>query len=213
MNKQIPDKVVGRLSLYRSLLQDHSKPETTHVFSHELARMARVSAAQVRRDLMSTGHVGSPNKGYEVTKLTECLGSILDASDIEKVALVGLGHLGRAILDFFYHRRPKLSIVAAFDKNPDKVNKLVNGVKAYHIDLLADLVEANEINTAIIAVPGDQAQGIADVLVSSGVRGILNYAPTPLHVPEYIYLDEQDMTMSLEKVAYFSRRSSRSKGN
>ncbi len=211
--RSIPDKVVGRLSLYRSLLQDHAPENVTHLFSHDLARMARVSAAQVRRDLMDTGYIGSPNKGYEIKKLVGCISRILDNPECENVALIGVGHLGRAIIDYFQGRRSNLCIVAAFDNNPSKVNRIVQGVKAYPISQLQEIVENEKINTAIVAVPGNAAQGVADQLVQAGIRGILNLAPTPLYVPENIYLVEQDMTMSLEKVAYFARRSFNKKGS
>lgn len=201
-----PQNVIGRLSLYRRLLSHHLPSGTQHIYSHELASLARVSPAQVRRDLMTIDCTGSPSKGYRVDQLVECLSAELDHPAGQHVALVGVGNLGRALITFFHGRREKLAIVAAFDREPDKVGRIFNGCHCHPIDDLEKILERDEIRTAIIAVPVTEAQRVADRLVAAGVKGIVNYAPVPLRVPEDIHLEEQDMTTALERAAYFARK-------
>jgi redox-sensing transcriptional repressor len=202
----VPDKTVGRLSLYRRLLQNLQAEGHTHVFSHELAGLARGTAAQVRRDIMAIGSTGSPARGYEIRQLMDTISAFLDAPQPQKVALVGIGNLGRALMAYFTGRNPKLFIAAAFDTEPQKVDRVISGCRCYPITRLDDVVREEGITIGIITVPASEAQKVASQLCASGVRGLVNYAPVKLHLPPYIYVDDMDMTMSLEKVAYFARQ-------
>jgi redox-sensing transcriptional repressor len=197
---------VGRLSLYRRLLSNHLSPGTQFVFSHELAAMARVSPAQVRRDLMHLNCSGSPSKGYRVDYLIACLSEELDHVTGQSVALVGIGNLGRALITYFHGRRERLAIMAAFDREPEKVNRIFHGCHCYPLEELENVLERDDIRAAILAVPAAEAQAVADRLTGAGVKGLLNYAPVPLRVPDDVYLEEQDMTTALERVAYFARK-------
>jgi redox-sensing transcriptional repressor len=205
-NRMVPNRTIGRISLYRRLLAGLLADGTKHVFSHELAALAGVSPAQVRRDIMSLGYSGSPAHGYAVEDLINSIGQFLDAPAPEAVALVGVGNLGRAILSYFAGRRPNLTIVAAFDSDPAKANRIIQGCPCHPTEQLASVIAEQGIRIGIIAVPAAAAQGLADLLVRAGVRGILNFAPVPLWVPGTIYVENMDMTMSLEKVAYFARQ-------
>ena len=211
MAKGMPDEVapqrtISRLSLYRGLLQDLCKAGTKNVFSHDLAVLARFTSAQVRRDFMSIGYSGSPQKGYDVGGLLESIEVFLDPPKCQPVALVGVGNLGRAILAFFRGRRPKLTIEASFDIDPGNVGRVIHGCRCHPVELLTEIVGAMGIRVAILAVPAAAAQDVADRLVRAGVRGILNFAPRRLHVPPGVWVEDIDMTASLEKVAYFARR-------
>jgi redox-sensing transcriptional repressor len=201
-----PQNVIGRLSLYRRLLSNHLPTGTQHVYSHEVANLARVSPAQVRRDLMTINCTGSPSKGYRVDQLIECLSAELDHPTGQSVALVGIGNLGRALITYFHGRREKLAIMAAFDREPEKVNRLFHGCQCYPLEELERILKRDDIRAGIIAVPATEAQPIAERLVAAGVKGIVNYAPVPLRVPDDVYLEEQDMTTALERVAYFARQ-------
>jgi redox-sensing transcriptional repressor len=203
---QLSEKVVARLSLYRRLLTDHFDTARTQIYSHELARLACVSSAQVRRDIMAIDYFGMPNRGYGVRELITDLNRILDNPSGERVALVGIGNLGRAVISFFNGRRPSLSITAAFDNDSEKINRVLFGCRCYPIDKLAEVVSAEQITTAVITVPSHVAQQVADRVVDAGVRGILNYTAVPLRVPHHVFLMDRDMTMALETVAFFSRQ-------
>jgi redox-sensing transcriptional repressor len=204
--KPVKANAIGRLSLYRRLLGELSARETLNLFSHELARMAGVTAAQVRRDIMGLGYSGTPTKGYNVRQLTESIGEYLDEPTGQKVALVGIGNLGRAILAYFSKRRPRLEIVAAFDTDLEKIDRLIHGCPCYSMLQMPAVIDEKCITVGIITVPAASAQEVADRLVAAGVSGILNFAPVPLRVRQQVYVEHVDMTMSLEKVAYFARR-------
>ncbi|MCE5250964.1 redox-sensing transcriptional repressor Rex [bacterium] len=201
----ISGKTIGRLSLYRRLLNELVRDAVKNIYSHELAARAGVTAAQVRRDIMNIGYSGNPNRGYDVQLLIEGIGNFLDTAEGQKVALIGVGNLGRAILAYFSGRRPKLSIVAAFDNDPEKYGRVIQGCRCYPIDQIQKIVQELDIRIATLCVPAGVAQDIADMLVQSGIKGILNFAPVPLHVPRNIYVEDIDLTMSFEKVAYFAR--------
>lgn len=198
-------RTIGRLSLYRRLLEGGTRPVPESIFSHELAQLACVTPAQVRRDLMSVGASGIPGRGYRVRDLIDSITALLDDPDGQDIALMGVGNLGRAILAYFAGRRPKLRITAAFDTDPQKVGRVINGCRCHPLEELEAVLSAGGIRTAIIAVPASKAQETADRLVSAGVLGILNFAPVPLRVPEGVFLEVRDITMSLETVAFFAR--------
>jgi redox-sensing transcriptional repressor len=201
----ISDKTIGRLSLYRKAMQELLAAGWEHVYSHQIATVCGVTPAQVRRDLMPTGFTGSPLKGYSIVGLLESIGDLLDDPEEQRVALVGVGNLGRAILAYFRGRRPNLSIVAAFDHDPGKVNRVIHGCRCYPMEELGAVVGEQGVEVAILAVPAGAAQGIADQLIASGVRGLLNFAPMSLRVPNNVYVEDLDMAISLERVAYFTR--------
>lgn len=203
--RAISPKVVARMSRYRRLLLNLLHDKTEAVYSHELARLCGSTAPQVRKDLVTIRCSGCPAKGYNVRELLEQIQEFLDAPDGQQVALVGVGNLGRAILGYFAGRRLHLNIAAAFDRDPEKVDRVVHGCRCHHLDELASIVREKRIDVAILAVPAAAAQELADQLVLAGVRGILNFVPVPLRVPRGVYVEDADMTSSLECVAFFAR--------
>jgi redox-sensing transcriptional repressor len=204
--KNLPHKTVERLSQYRRALLLILSKEKTYVFSHEIAQMLHITPVQVRRDLMLIGYSGNLRKGYDIKELIELIGRIVDTEKGQRVAVIGVGNLGRAIISYFKGRRSKLSIIAAFDVNSEKINRAYDGVPIYHLNQLSDIIKKNSITIGIITVPSDAAVEIAESLVQSGVKGILNYSPKPLNVPPHVYLEEYDMITSLEKVAFFAKK-------
>ncbi|HDQ45668.1 MAG TPA: redox-sensing transcriptional repressor Rex [bacterium] len=204
--KVINPKVIERLILYRRSLLMDGEARSGQIYSHEMAVLAGVSAPQVRRDVMAIGYSGSPITGYDRQALLRALGEMIDPPEPESVALVGVGDIGRGILHYFQGRRPRLAIAALFDKDPDKVNRVIHGCRSYPVEEIARVVPSLKIRVAIISVPGFAAQDVADRLVNAGVRGILNYAPIRLKLPEGIYIENRDVILSLEKIAYFARQ-------
>ncbi len=201
------EKTVERLSLYRYLLYGILADGERNVFSHELAGMAAVSPAQVRQDMMVLGYSGSPNQGYEVGKLIASITEFLDDAHGRNMALVGVGNLGRAILSNFAGQRSRLQIVAAFDVDWQIVNRMVHGCWCYPLDKLSGVMRDQDITVGIICVPPAAAQEVADALCEGGVRGILNFAPYRLQVPDHVYVSNLNITVALEKVAYFAHHS------
>jgi redox-sensing transcriptional repressor len=204
--KAISDKTIGRLSLYRRILNRLKAEGKDNIYSYQLAGLAGGTAARVRRDLMAIGYSGSPSRGYEIIELTKSLAAFLDSPEGQQVALVGVGNLGRAILTYFSGRRPKLAITAAFDNDPNKVSRLVQGCPCHPAEEMPKIIREKGIDVGIICVPANQAQLTADRLVEGGVKGILNFAPYRLHLPADVYVEDMDMTAAIEKVAYFARQ-------
>ncbi|HAH57825.1 MAG: redox-sensing transcriptional repressor Rex [Lentimicrobium sp.] len=205
-SKRLPDKTVERLSQYRRALLNYLSGGKQHIFSHEIANLLHITAVQVRRDIMLIGYTGSLRQGYDARELIDLIGKIIDTREGQKVAVVGIGNLGRAIMGYFAGKRTKLSIVAAFDSNPDKVDKIYAGVHCYSSDQMIDIIRKENISIAVISVPGDVAVKVAEELVLAGIKGILNFSPKALNVPEHVYLQEYDMITMLEKIAYFAKK-------
>lgn len=204
----LPDKTIERLSQYRrNLLQCLAKGKQ-HIFSHEIAQIHHITPVQVRRDIMLIGYSGTLRKGYDVKELIDLIGNILDTREGLNAAVVGVGNLGRSLIGYFSGKRSKLNIVAGFDVNPEKVDKIYAGVHCYHTDQLAEVVSRERISIAILTVPADNATEAAEKLVMAGIKGILNFSPKPLNVPPHVYLEEIDMITSLEKVAYYVKKQS-----
>ena len=201
--KNLPDKTVERLSQYRRSLNHQLAKGKTHIFSHEIANLLHITPVQVRRDIMLIGYSGTLRKGYNIQDLVNLIGIILDTDTGEKIAVVGMGNLGKAFIHYMFEKRTKLNIVAAFDVNPEKVDKVYANVKCYHLDKLDEIVKAEGISMGIITTPPEFARESAEKLRDAGVVGILNFTPKPLLDEEGIYLEEYDMITSLEKVAYF----------
>ncbi|NQU41789.1 redox-sensing transcriptional repressor Rex [bacterium] len=204
----ISDKVIGRLSLYRRILERRIPKShmDDHIFSHELAALCGGTGALVRRDLMTIGFSGNPKKGYRVKELLNWIGNYLNAPEEERnVALAGVGNLGRALLAHFTYRRPKLPIVAAFDTDAQLLNRVIQGCRCFSVQQMDQVVGQFNIRVGIIAVPAAAAQDVTDRMVNAGITGLLNFAPVSLRVPADVFVENIDMTMSLEKVAFFAR--------
>lgn len=206
MTKKLPDKTVERLSQYRRALLNYLASGKHHIFSHVIANLLHITAVQVRRDIMLIGYTGTLRQGYDVKELIDIIGKIIDSRDGQKVAVVGIGNLGRAIMGYFSGKRTKLNIVAAFDTNPEKVNKIYAGIPCYHNEMLKDIIKNEGISIAVISVPGEYAEKVAEDLILAGIKGIINFSPKPLNVPSHVYLQEFDIVTMLEKVAYFVKK-------
>lgn len=200
---KLPERTVERISEYRRTLLNCLNEGKTHIYSHELAQMHHNTAVQVRRDIMFIGYSSMQRKGYDVRELIDVIAGILDSEAGLNVAVVGIGNLGRAITTYFLGKRSKLNIIATFDVDPNKVNRVIAGVKCYAMSEMQDVISEKNISIAVITVPADQAREVAENLYLSGVTGLLNFTTVPLNVSPEVYIDEYDMVTSLEKVAYF----------
>lgn len=201
--KKLPGKTVERLSEYRRALLGSLAENRNYIFSHELAALLHITAVQVRRDLMLIGYGSVMRKGYDIRELIKTIGEIIDDPAGLNVAIIGMGNLGRAITGYFRGKRTKLNVVAAFDVDQQKVDKVMAGIRCYHIDQFRKQQTEQGISIAILTVPPDEARNVAAQLVSQGIKGILNFTTVSLNVPDNVYLEEFDMITSIEKVAYF----------
>lgn len=200
---KLPGKTVERLSEYRRSLLDCLREQKNFIFSHDLAARLHITAVQVRRDLMLIGYSSVQRKGYDVRELIEKIGKVIDPPESLNVAVIGIGNLGRAVAGYFKGKRSQLNLVASFDNDPQKINKVVSGVKCFPYNELEKMLRELDIKIAILTVPPEYAREVTEDLVRSGIRGILNFTTIPLNVPSEVYLEEYDMITSIEKVAYF----------
>ena len=199
----LPEKTIERLSQYRRVLISYQEQGNEYVYSHELAGLLHLTSVQVRRDIMLMGYSGTQRKGYSITQLIENISNLLDSPERQNAVIIGMGHLGKAITNYFNSKRSKIEIVAAFDNDSTKVDRIISGIKSYHIDSLEMILKDLNVKIAILTLSPKGAQDITDILVYSGIKGVLNFTSVPLHVPEDVYLENYDMITSLEKVAYF----------
>jgi redox-sensing transcriptional repressor len=200
---KLPGKTIERLSEYRRTLLGCLTEKKNFIFSHDLAARLHITAVQVRRDLMLIGYSSVQRKGYDVKELIETIGSIIDSEVSMNVAIIGIGNFGRAVAGYFKGKRSKLNLVASFDNDPQKVNKVISGVRCYPLSEMESMIKILDIRIAIMTVPPDFALEIAGEAVRYGIKGILNFTTVPLNVPSWVFLEEYDMITSIEKVAYF----------
>lgn len=198
-------KTVARLSRYRRLLESLRSQGVANIYSHELARHAVVSAAQVRRDMMAIGYSGSPSKGYDVVPCIDSLSSFLDGTVRQEVALVGVGNLGRAVLQHLFAASPSAAIVVAFDADPELIGTTVQSCRVVDTARMEELVRSLGIEIGVLTVPAAYAQAAAETLVRAGVKSIISFAPVPLDLPRHIFVEYMDLTAALESAAFFSR--------
>lgn len=198
----VPTAVVNRLSLYlrelRHLIDDGE--ETTS--SSQLGRRLGFTDAQVRKDLAHFGHFGHPGIGYRCSELVEAIRKILGTDREWRVALVGVGNLGRALMGYRGFYSQGFRLVAAFDADPDKVGTQIEGVTIYDIGQLSSVIVSERIELGLIAVPATEAQNVSDLLVAAGVGGILNFAPMTVTVPPTVSKVGVDLARELEQVTF-----------
>jgi redox-sensing transcriptional repressor len=200
--RDVPKAVVSRLSLYLRELRQLVRSGKPTVSSSQLGRLLGFSDAQVRKDLAYFGHFGHPGIGYRCDELVAAIRRILGTDLGWTVAVVGVGNLGRALLGYEGFAAQGFRIVAAFDVDRARVGKAVDGVSIYGLDRLADVVRQREIQLGMITVPAAAAQSAADQLVAAGIRGIVNFSPVTLSVPEEISLVAVDLATELEQISF-----------
>ena len=204
--REIPDATVSRLPLYhRALLGLHQSGVTT-VSSEQLADMAGVNAAKVRKDLSYFGSYGTRGVGYDVDQLLAEIRRELGLDQQWKCLVVGVGNLGSALLSFAGFRDRGFHVAAAVDVDPARVGSEVGGLIVGHQNDMVRLLCEHDIAIGVIATPPAAAQEVADALVAAGVESILNFAPTMVEVPEGVLIRHVDLASELEILAFHRGR-------
>ncbi len=207
--KKISDAVVRRLPLYLRVLDELAKhKETKLISSHDLGERAGVGPALVRKDLAWFGEFGKQGVGYEIEYLRSELRKILNLEDEMHVALIGVGSLGAALTRYNLRRYQEdesfnLNITALFDSDQERWGEEHEGLPIRPMEDLNAVVEEQHIQVGIITVPAAQAQTAANALVAAGVRGILNFAPVRISLPDHVHLASADMSLELQRLAYY----------
>ena len=206
----IPEKTIERLSEYRRTLRSCHEQGITHIFSHVIAGMHGITAVQVRRDLMLIGFSSDTKKGYDVEVLIDFINSILDSPNVQNIAIIGMGHLGKAITKYFNSKEHNLRIVASFDVDPEKLGQIIDGIPCYHMDEFESKVDQLDINIVVLSSPTEVAADLVVPIINAGIKGVLNFTSKPLNFPRGIVVENYDITTLLEKVAYFVKENEES---
>lgn len=200
---QLSKATTKRLSLYLRCLKGLEKNGVTRIKSSELSKMTQVGSATIRRDFSHFGELGRSGYGYDVNDLIKVFSDMLETKEEKRIALIGCGNLGQALLNNNFRRNENLNIVCAFDNDPEKVGKELCGYHIYSIDDINDVLAKENITVAISTVPSQNAQGAIDQVVANGITAILNFAPDPLKVPENVHVHYIDLTSELQTLIYF----------
>jgi redox-sensing transcriptional repressor len=202
---EIPRKTIYRLSIYlRCLARLHENGIGT-VSSEALARAAGVKPTQLRKDLAYFGTFGTRGLGYDVTELFKKISEELGTSRLQPVILVGVGHLGLALVSYRGFEKEGFEIVAAFDAEPRRKRDKEIKQPIYGMNELPAFVKKQNIRMAILTVPAAAAQEVANQLIEAGVTGILNFSPIVLSVPEEVMVNNVNLAIELENLSYFTQ--------
>ncbi|MGM9526579.1 MAG: redox-sensing transcriptional repressor Rex [Peptococcaceae bacterium] len=199
---KIPEATVSRLSVYSRYLTEVEKQNIVNISSGEIAEGMGGTPAQVRKDLAYFGEFGTRGVGYNVKQLNQEIMNILGLTKRWNVILIGAGNLGSALSQYRGFRERGFQIIGVFDNDLNKVGLKLNGLPIYAVNQMADFIENNDVAIGIIAVPAEYAQDIADILVETKIKGILNFAPVVLTIPDNVEVRNVDLTVNLEVLTY-----------
>ncbi len=210
--KKVSDSTVLRLSLYRRHLKEFEDQGRETVSSEDLAGRAGTTAAQVRKDLSVFGTFGKRGLGYPVAELSAALRDILGLRRSWRVAVVGTGKIGAALMGYREFRQEGFDIEVGFDVDPAKIGHDVQGIPVLSDEDMAGELARREIDIVIVAVPAGAAQRVVDRAVAAGARAILNFAPTAIEIPDGVALRTVNMAVELEGLSYALAQSRRARG-
>lgn len=198
--------VIRRLPKYFRHLIELLEKGITRVSSQELSEITGFTASQIRQDLNNFGGFGQQGYGYNVKELNHQLGKILGLNTIYHAVIGGAGNLGQAIANFKGFEDAGFQVVSLFDRNPKLVGLKIRDIEIRDIDTMVDYIQTHEIDIGIITVPKESAQELANLYVEAGVKGIWNFAPTDLDLPEDIIVENVSLNESLFILSYFLKR-------
>ncbi|WP_370328358.1 redox-sensing transcriptional repressor Rex [Euzebya sp.] len=205
-SRQIPEASVARLPVYLRGLVDIAESGTTTVSSEELARASGVNSAKIRKDLSYLGSYGTRGVGYDVDYLITQISRELGLTQDWATILVGAGNLGRALANYGGFADRGFRIAAIVDAAESKHGLAVAGLEVQPMDEVEQIIKAEDIAIAILAIPGGVAQDVTDRLVGAGITSILNFAPAVIQVPPGISLRKVDLSIELQILAYYEQR-------
>ncbi len=202
-DNKIPEATIKRLSTYVNYLGRLGTDSNPVISSEMLGESCQVSPAQIRKDLSYFGEFGVRGVGYDTKKLEAEIKDILGINHSWPTTVVGVGKLGQALLNFDFFRNHGFRIIVAFDSDPSKIGtKIADDIAILPTGRIETIVSEKKISIGIITTPADWAQSVADKLVAGGIKGILNFAPIKVKVPESITLRNVSITSELDNLAY-----------
>lgn len=202
-SKKISETVIRRLPVYYRYLEEESERGQVRISSKGLSEKTGFTASQIRQDLNNFGGFGQQGYGYNVESLKDEIAKIIGINKIRKAVVIGSGSLGCAIAKYKGFKNSGLEVKSLFDTNEEKIGTSIEGVAIRDMSELKDFVTKNKIDVGIIATPAASAQDITDTLVELGVKGIWNFAPLDLEVPEDVILESVRLNDSLLTLFYY----------
>ncbi|HXG45431.1 MAG TPA: redox-sensing transcriptional repressor Rex [Gemmatimonadales bacterium] len=200
--RKIAESTVRRLSLYLRFLEEFEGQGIETVSSEALATRGGTTSAQVRKDLSFFGSFGKRGLGYSVPELVRKLRDILGLGRSYRVAVLGAGKIGSAMVQYRGFSQRGFEIVAIFDNDPAKIGQPWDGLRVRDVRELEAELAQHPVDIAVLAVPAEAAQPLADRLVAAGIKAILNFAPVPLAVPDHVALKTVNLALELETLSY-----------
>jgi redox-sensing transcriptional repressor len=194
---------VKRLLQYRLCLVKFKELGFTKIYSYNLGNEAGVSPEQVRKDFSIHGITGNKKAGYDIETLLNVFNNIFGMDEIHNVLIVGMGNMGRALAN--YNNQfigQNVYVISTFDIDPAKINKK-GGIPVYPMDLMDEHIKRYNISTAIITVPGIAAQEVCNKLIASGIKGILNFTPVILKVPDDVIINNINLSTEIQVILYY----------
>jgi redox-sensing transcriptional repressor len=193
---------VQRFSLYLRHLERWNNEGLAVVSSSQLGEVLGINDAQVRKDLACLGNLGQPGIGYQTHELITALRHRLGVDRPWSAIVVGAGNLARALLRYHGFAQQGFTFVGLFDSDPGKIGQEVEGLTVQNPDQVAGVIARTSAELAVLAVPADKAQQVADALAAAGIKGILNFAPVMLKLPPHVSLVAVDLAVQLEQLAF-----------
>ena len=203
---RIPLPSIRRFPSYLRILMQSREMGIKNISATQLASELGLTSIQVRKDLASSGIEGKPKIGFSVEELIVAITHSLGWDNSTEALIVGAGNLGSAIAAYHGFSAYGLKIVAVFDKDPRKIGTRIGGLEVLPVDTINQYIKSNRVTIAVIAVPANQAQATADMLVKCGIRGIWNFAPKNLKVPEDVVMQRTDLAASFAVLSVMLRR-------
>ncbi len=203
--KVISKAVIKRLPRYRRYLGELKKRGVEKISSKDLSELIGYTASQIRQDLNNFGGFGQQGYGYSVENLYNEISNILGLNKEYKTVVVGFGRLGQAMASYIDKNEKQFRIAGIFDVSDKVVNEVFKNVQVYEFDSLKQFVIDNDIEIAVITVPREKGQVVADTLVEAGIKGIWNFSSVDLELPENICVENVHMSDSLHALAYYMK--------
>lgn len=203
---RIPEATIARLPIYLRSLQHSAELGVSTISSEELALATGVNSAKVRKDLSFLGSYGTRGVGYDVDYLIYQVAAALGVTQEWRIIIVGVGNLGRALADYAGFGTRGFRVCALIDSDPKREGEVVSGIPIASIERLESVIAETEPHIAVIAVPAEAAQRVAQRVVAAGITSILNFAPTVLRVPEDVAVRKVDLSSELQILAFHEQR-------
>lgn len=202
MEKKVSIAVIRRLPRYYRYLSDLLKADIKRISSKELSQRMGITASQIRQDLNCFGGFGQQGYGYNIESLYGEIGKILGVDRRFTTVIIGAGNMGNALANYGNFKKRGYDLIGIFDISPDRVGKVINGLKIMHMDKLDDFIRKNNVDIAILTIPSKSVSEVAERVAKLGVKGIWNFSPQDLHLSGDVIVENVHLSDGLMVLGY-----------